>query len=472
MLFDRLDGNGQPVHEVNIENRFDADPAQRRPRVKQRNGRDIFTFTRHQFEPALGADIYGRVNTYAALWTQEEVVFYFGPDRNSIREIYRVPTPDDVHVPMYVLANDQFTARGGIWPADAALAAVLDPRNDFLIRAIRVKTPRPALQLDMARGDSAFDQRRSQIRDTAGDDIIAPGGGFDIVTLSGGADEIRIHRGREGTVIEGFGGDDRLVLEGFPFTDSLDAFSRLSQVGADVWLSSGADPFWPQSVIFRDRRVADFVPAQIVSRWPVGEDVWRTRADLKNRSETDTDGDGVLTAAKPGGWLNDKGRATRLVGGPGPERYLVSHPQTRISEPAGGNIDTLIAWGRRSLPSNVERGILRGAGGRLTGTPGDDRLEAEGHGGQLSGGAGDDLYVIAETARNTVIRIEDAPGHDRLRGFSAAHELQLAPSLRANSKHWRREQIDEGLLLTFADRQSLLIEGLDLLTFDTLLKLP
>jgi len=261
VLFDALNAERQAVHEVEITNPHDKDRA---PRSKKRAGRNVYTFSRHHFADDLKADIYGRVNTYAALWTPAEIIFYFGPDREHLSEIYRTPTPDDAHGPMYLLANDQFTARNNIWPADKALNAVLEPDNDFLIRSIRVWALPPEKVLDMARGQNISDPESSQIRDTPQDDIIAPGAGFDVITLSGGADELRIVRGREGKVIAGFGADDTLVLEGFPFKNRADAHRRLTQVGPDVWLSSGGDPFWPQSIILRDTEVAALRADQIV----------------------------------------------------------------------------------------------------------------------------------------------------------------------------------------------------------------
>ncbi|MGB3407800.1 MAG: glycoside hydrolase family 16 protein [Jannaschia sp.] len=454
--FDALDADRRAVHAVDIVNPFDDDPKTRVPRVRQRGGQDVYNFSKDQRDNDLGADIYAAVHTFAALWTPEEIVYYFGPDRLSLREIYRVPTPDDARDPMFLIANDQFTARGGAWPEDADLDAVLDPANDFLIRSITVRALRPDLTLDMNAGAPAFDPRASVIRDTAGDDIIAPGAGFDVVELSSGADEIRVSRGREGKMIEGFGPDDRLVLEGFSF-DSADAHTRLTQVGSDVWLSSGADPFWPQSVILRDTQVGRIAPSQIDSRWPVEPNIWNTFATLSSQPATDEDGDGRLEAPDVGGLLSDGGKTVRLIGGPGPERYLASNPQTRIEEPIDGGIDTLVAWGRRSLPANVERGILQGQGGRLVGGDGDDRLEATGQNLTLAGGAGDDLYVIAPEARAVTVTIDPAQGHDRLRGWSVGHRLVIASALIRTATF---ETVAEGTLVSFSPDQSLLIEGL------------
>ena len=463
--FDALDAERREVHAVDIVNPHDAQT--RVPRARERGGRDVFLFSKPHVDDALGADIYGAVHTYAALWTPEEIVFLFGPDRGTLREIYRVPTPDDAHDPMFLVANDQFTARGGWWPADDALDAVLSPANDFLIESITVRALRPDAVIDLSEGGSAFDPASQVVRDTPGDDVIAPGEGFDVIELSGGADTVRVSRGRHGKVVTGFGPDDRLVIDGFGF-DSAAAHGRLHQVGADVWLSSGADPFWPQSVILRDVALADVAPAQIVSRWAVEPDIWLTRADLPNRPSRDEDGDGRLVATAPGAWLHDDSAPVRMDGGPGGDRFVLGSTRSQVREPAGGGIDAVIARGNRALPAHVERGILRGNGGRLRGGPGDDRLEAEGARGTLAGRDGDDLYVIAPGAVAVTVAIDDLPGHDLVRGWGAGHRLVIAPTLLA------RDGIEvvpapEGAAIRFAPDVSVTLEGVSVAEAETLL---
>ena len=66
----------------------------------------------------LDADLYSDFHTYAALWTPEHISFYFGKDRSSLDLIYRTTTPQDAMSPMYLIANDHFTARGGWWEPD------------------------------------------------------------------------------------------------------------------------------------------------------------------------------------------------------------------------------------------------------------------------------------------------------------------------------------------------------------------
>lgn len=263
VIFDAYDDKGEKVHSVDLKNPHDADGPD--PVAKPRGKRDIYIFGEEHRDH--GADIYDSLHTYAVEWGPQEIVFYFGKTREDLREIYRVPTPEDAHVPMYVIANDQFTARGGWWsPREAVLAEVLDPANDFLVESITIAALPPNVTVEMVRGDTPTTPHSSLITDTPGDDIIAPGAGFDVVTLTGGADEILLHRGRESNVISGFGEDDRLVLQGFRFADVKDILARLTQVGDDVWLSAIVDPFWPQTVVFRDTSVDAFSEGQFELR--------------------------------------------------------------------------------------------------------------------------------------------------------------------------------------------------------------
>lgn len=457
--FDVLDETLEPVFDVDIINPFAADPSQQEPEIRDRHFGKVYKFSQVNYGDQLGLDIYGQVNTYAALWTPEVIVFYAGPNRDSLSEVFRTPTPEDVNAPLYVIANDQFTMRGGHWPADRALDAVLDPENDFLVKSIRVWAPEPENRIQIGDGQDILGAGSSVINDTSGDDIFATGDGFDLIHLSGGMDEIHVARGREGKVIHGFGPDDRLVLDGFTFANSQDAFDRLTQVDNDVWLSSGADPFWPQSIIFRDTAVENFSPEQIVSRWPVETNTWLTRADISTIPFRDNDNDGVIQPARQNVLLSDQGNPILMYGGLGSDRYLISNRLSQVIEPANGSIDAAVIWGARLLPENVERGILRGENGRLSGTDGPDRLEAEGVSGSLNGGLGDDLYIISPEAENTVIWIIESAGHDVLRGLSADDRLVMSGALRTKQETWRWVQDNRGVLVHFNDDQSLLIEG-------------
>lgn len=476
VFFDARDAEGLPRLDVDIENPFSPTPDAgdgegRKPKVKRRGAVDVYNFHRLvRADTEFGADIYDNFHVYAMLWTPETISFYFGPDRASLREVFRTPTPPDVHDPMIVIANDQFTARGGFWsPREEAIPRVLDPDNDFRIRRIVVRALRPELQLDMAAGQSPLNDRSSVISDTGGDDLIAPGAGFDLIGLSGGADRLYLVRGRDQKIISGFGADDVVELEGYPFIDTKDVLSRLTQVGPDVWLPSGADPVWPQTIVFRGKQVADFKTGQFHIRWPKPLDIWAGRADRPNRPQFDDDGDGVLSSVRPGAWYRDRGKPVRMIGTSEPDRYMVANKASKIEEPIEGGIDTLITWVPFVLPENVERGVVRGRGVTLTGTTGNDRLESEAERATLSGGAGDDLYVLHPSASHTRIRIAHEPGHDRIRGLQPGDQLVLAPALRAKRSTWRLEDETDGLFVSLSETQSILLESVSRDQFDAML---
>lgn len=461
VLFDALDADLNPTHPVDIENGFAITPGGRRATVKARGELQVHTFgLRHDAERQLGARIYDDFHVYAALWTPDTITFYFGKDRASLTEIYRVPTPPDVNDPMFIIANDQFTARGGILPArPAELDRVLSPQNAFEIRRITVHALTPTTELRMADGMNAFDPRDSLIFDTAGDDHIMPGPGFDIIHLTGGADRVYLTRDRANKILIGFGPDDTLVLEGYPFVDSADALSRLTQVGPDVWLPSGADPVWPHTVIFRDTVVAALSAAQFDLRWPMALDVWRAAAARAGKPEVDTDGDGIMRADRPSVWMTDQGAPVQMIGSPGPDRFHVAHPKTTVVETAAGGLDTLVTWVSMDVPAHIERGIARGKDLNLQGHDTASRLEADGDRIILAGGRGDDLFVIRPAATTTTIRIGTGDGHDRLRGFSDGDRLALSPALQATRAAWTLADAPDGVLVTFGPDQTLLIEG-------------
>ena len=115
---------------------------------------------------------------------------------------------------------------------------------------------------------------RTRIVGTAGNDVVVAGGGLDTIDLKAGTDVVFVDRGLDNKIIEHFGKDDRIVLEGFFFDGPRSALARLTQVGNDVWLINGADPGNPQTTVFRDMRVADFSADNFVVRWSTTRDVW------------------------------------------------------------------------------------------------------------------------------------------------------------------------------------------------------
>lgn len=467
-------GEGQDeIYDVEIENPYAEPGSDPKPKERTRGDRSVYTFNRYNDAADFDADIYSDFHIFAGIWTPEKVTFYIGKDRDSLQEVYTAPTPEDARSPMYLIANDQFTARGGWWPAPKnALEQVLAPDNAFLIRRIRVRAFEPELQLDMAAGDSAHDDRDSVILDTPGDDTIDPAQGFDVIALSGGADLIHLQRGKSNKIIRGFDSDDRVVFDSYPFVDAQDIMSRLTQVGEDVWLPSGADPGWPSTVIFRDRALSDFSAGQFESRWPVALDVWRAEARRKRRPEFDIDGDGRLTGSPDGSWFNDQGRAIQMTGGSGPDRFVIASRGSSVTEPEPGSIDRVDTMIPLVLPANIEHGVARRPTSLLRGGTGNDRLEAAAPRALLQGDRGDDLYVIAPNATEVTIRIRAGDGHDRVRGAASQALLAIGPGLLAKRETWRLTEVPEGTLLTLSADQSILLEGLDPAAAEAILPAP
>lgn len=403
----------------------------------------------------LGADIYSGFNTYAALWTPETVTFYFGPNPAELRAIFQSPTPADAQTPMYLIANDQFTTQGHWWdPIPDEIDRVIAPENAFKIQSIRILALLPTANV----GPQDPDPGDSVLHGTSEDDWLAPGIGFDLIVLNGGLDTVFIERGHDGKVISGFGADDRLILVGYPFQDAADARSRLTQVGEDVWLPSGADPAFPQSIIFRNTRTKVIEQSQIVVIWPLARQDWAADAARDGQHIKYDGGGGAVTAGPLGGKLNDMGLPARLVGGRGPDHFYIANPDSSVIERVASGVDTMTTYVSYRLPDHVEHGIAAATGVHLTGNAGDNRLHAEAKRVVLSGEAGDDLYVIDATALADIV-IKRGQGHDRIVGLKPQDTLQIGRPLQLDKQDWRMTEQADGVLLSFNSKQSVFVAG-------------
>lgn len=401
----------------------------------------------------LGANIYDRFNTFAALWTEDSVTYYFGPDPSHLRQIYKTPTPPGAQSPMYVIANDQFTTQGHWWEPDPrVLNRVVSPQNGFQIRNIRVRALLPPIHI----GPDQADPGNSVLVGTEQDDWLEPGRGFDVIELNGGADTIYLTRGPHSKIIAGFGPDDRLILTGYPFINSADALARLTQVGADVWLPSGADPAHPHTLIFRDTIVGAFLETQLQIIWPLARNNFTAGAGQHIKYQ----GDGKPVLAEPfGSKLNDTGLKATLVGGPGNDHFYVAHPATILTKGiGGGGIDSLTTYKNYVLPLHVQNGIAAAAGVTLVGNAGNNRLRAAAANVTLNGADGDDLFEIDPSA-SAIIRITKGTGHDRLIGLKPQDRIDIARLLRVDLPLWRMTSRANGVLLSFNPNQSLFIQG-------------
>ena len=462
VFFDARDRNMEETHEVNITNPFAKQLENAVPKSKERGNTTVYNFWRLvDAQGEFKANIYDDFHTYAVMWSPESIVFYFGKDRDSLREVYRTPTPDDVHDPMFLIANDQFTARGGFWsPRPNAIDRVLDPQNAFVVQSVVVRALSPETKISLADGASAFDHRSTEVFDTQGDDYIAPGDGFDVVHLTDGRDKIGLTRSRFNKVISGFGPDDIVTLEGYPFASSASAMKRLTQVGPDVWLPTGADPGDPHTVIFKETTVEAFSPHQFDVKWPVPLDHWRVNALKPSAALSDTDDDGVLNSDGPEAWYTDDGAPVRMVGTAGSDRYFVTHPETVIDEPVDGGVDEIISRIDMVVPANIERAIAQAQGITLTARPEGSRLETTVKNVTLEGSVGNDLFVLPQDLANVRVSIDLPSAQDQLRGFGPNHSLLFSDALNATRADWRFRDVPEGTQIIFSDEDSLLVEGI------------
>lgn len=430
VYFDARDAEGEETLSVDLVNPFAAQTGGRRlPDVRGPEDAERYVMNKEvDAADELGADIYGEFWTYAALWTPESIAFFFGKDRARLREIYRTPTPLDLHEPMYVIANNQISSSWGWDPVPAIESEFLAPENAFVIHQITVMALRPDAVFDLSRGDEPDRHGDSVVRDTPGDDTLTLAEGLNVVELSGGADALHLVRpsgtASGNTIIRGFGGDDRVVLEGFPFDGVADAMARLTDVGEDVWLSSGADPVYPHTIIFRDATREEFSEAQVEVRWPITPDVWAADKTLSPTRVRDEDGDGKLAAGGIATKLDDGSGPVAIEGGPEGDIFYLYDAGSTVREHASGGVDTLLAFTDRRLPPNVEVGVAAGRGVNLVGGAGDDRLIAKAPGARLTGGAGDDLFVLGDAIEATVV-IGPGDGDDHVVGLKSGDRVVL-----------------------------------------------
>ena len=474
VFFDRIDAEGNATQSVDITNpyKLDASGNPEAPDIKTLGGQEQAVFNqRVNAQDQFGIDIYNSFNTYAVKWTPSEITFYFGKDRESLVEVYRTPTPDDLDSPMVLIANDQISSTWDWNPVRGYDSLTFAEGNTLQIEQISIyaMTPERVLR-GTTSGVTIVDTKGdfdTAILGTTGNDQIAPGHGLDFIDLTrGGSDVVYITRGVEGDVIRGFGADDVAVIEGWNIENPLE---RLTQVGNDVWLSNGSYPKNPQSLIFRDAKVGDFAADDFLVRWSETPNIWASRTKSNERL-ADTDGDGRVTALPTGSIMTDagayKGRST-LDGSDVGDRYYIYKSNTVIVENAGGGIDTVGATRSYTLGDNVENIVAAGQtnGSVLTGNGLGNRLESNGKTITFVGLGGDDLYDFSPGGANTM-RVGAGQGHDVVLGFDADDVLVLEGLRFPNASAFRDavSQTSAGVVIDLGEDQSVTFRNTSLAT--------
>ncbi|NVO23008.1 glycoside hydrolase family 16 protein [Donghicola mangrovi] len=457
VFFDKFDRLGRPVNSVDIQNEYSGS-SPKLPIAKNKFGKTVFNF--HNLVRAdanFGTDIYEDFHTYSVFWEENSISFYFGSDRHNLVEVFRTPTPDDLRAPMYAIANDQFTARGGGWsPPNVDIQNILNPLNSFEISEITFYAIPPSLHIHMQDGQNPYNFGDSKIFDTPADDVIAPGDGFDLIELTDGNDKILVTKGFGNKIISGFGAGDVLHLEGFRFATSAAIFRSLTQVGGDVWLPTGADPFDPQTIVFRNALLSDFSYSQFVPLWPVAPRFFRNLAgSIPNYTAQALD-EMEAKLLLPGMQFRDNGLASHFVGTERSDSFSVANSKTVIQEFHSGDIDEVFVSVDFKIPENIERGIAEREGVSLFANDDGNRLETVSDGTTLIGGNGDDLFVVSEGVKRVDIVLSYGSGLDVIRGLTPGVRILIPEGLKNFLKF---SMVQNGIMLHLSDSDSLLLES-------------
>jgi len=430
--FDTTDADGNDTQSIDIDNPYvlDEDGNPTPAQIRTVYGKETARFGTTIDADDYGFDIYENFYTYSVEWTPTEIIYYFGIDRDNLIEIFRAPTPDDLHSPMALIANDQISSTFGWNPVDGYDHLTFAEDNTFQIDSISIYALNPETEIAGA-GDGAIivgGADASTIEGTTGNDRINPGEGLDFIALGGGSDVVFVTRGTGNDVIEGFGADDTVVIEGFAFDGAAGALERLTQVGNDVWLSNGAYPKNPQTIIFRDAIVEDFTADNFLVRWSDTPDIWTSRLIDGDRLR-DLDADGLVTAAPEGSVMadvSDYRGAMTLVGSGEGDLYYIYRNGSVIVEAEDGGVDTVHTTRSHTLSDNVENIVANGGGGAivLTGNDLANKLVAGGRDTTLVGEGGDDFHDLTGGLADTV-RYGAGDGHDVVVGFGADDTLEL-----------------------------------------------
>ncbi len=475
-FFDKVDVAGNATQNVLYTNQFDitASGTPRIPNYRTKGGGEQYQFTRHHDAlTEYNADIYEQFWVYAAKWTPTDITFYFGPDSNSLRQIFKTPTPPDLTSPMNMIINDQISTDYGWNPVPGYDNQTFAPDNTFQIDYVKIYALNPANKVQgSGTGADIVDTAAStMIKDTAGNDRIVSGGGADMISLTGGADTVFIKRDIYSQMISGFGTNDTVVLEGMHIEGSADALTKLTQVGADTWLINGADLAEPQTVIFKNTRLANFRANNFVSRWPTTKFVW-SRTTANDAKLNDIDSNGVVDAVVTGSKLTDVGGtytgAKNLRGSAQGDLFYIYSSQTNISESTSGGVDTVYSNRAFTLPPNVENLVADTKSGlNLTGNNLNNHIIGGAGPDTLSGKEGDD-YLDLGSGNDTVV-YATGEGHDTIRGFGTDDILQLTGVMFENFAALQNRLTVAGtdVVLKINSTQSITFRGATLGQFST-----
>jgi beta-glucanase (GH16 family) len=224
----------------------------------------------------LVADMTAGYHTYGFDWEPDYLTWYFDG-----QPVYRIPTPADANVPMYIIAN---LAVGGNWPGPADGVSSAQMNIDY----IRAYAPGGGSSGGGSSGGSSgssgqtfwSDNNGDHWTGTAGNDTFYLGRGGDVVSSGGGTDTFVFKEVPwAGGHISGFGGQDVLnlaFLQTYGYTGSNPiADGRLKlvsdgqggtqvwidldglSIGSGTWLVTTLDGVSPSSLAWQNGHLVD-----------------------------------------------------------------------------------------------------------------------------------------------------------------------------------------------------------------------
>ncbi|ETX27233.1 family 16 glycosylhydrolase [Roseivivax isoporae] len=412
---------------------------------------------------------------YGVLWTPSELVFSFDG-----REMFRVPTPPDMHEPMALtlnLAVGGWTGGPGAGTPDAG-AFEIDHVRVYDIPGIE-EMPRsedlgPYADLETGRLTTGAQKeidlygpavRRVSVEGTpglalaAGEDATLVGDGAANL-LAGNALGTTFNGGAGDDTLRGEGGNDMLIggdgddrIEGGPGVDRMvggagdDTYVLRTGDGANA---GGVDLVWERAgegtdtLFLADARPEDVRSHVDWARWHVSIDTGTGTErvmlkatpgigghDVGTHVERVVFADGTVWDMTGGLFLFDDDGAHTSSGsvhadtilGAGGDDTLIGMDGDDLIE-GGAGIDVLYGWNG----DDILRETGSEGGNRLHGEAGADTLEAGDGGDHLDGGAGDDVLrggagndtLVGGTGRD---RVQAGPGADSLDGGAGADRL-------------------------------------------------
>jgi Ca2+-binding RTX toxin-like protein len=407
-------------------------------------------------------------HTYGLLWGPEEIVWYFDET-----EIFRAPTPADMHQPMYLIAN---LAVGGDWAGAPAAGSPLgtmtidyikaysfDPANTESRQPDAQETPARVLTGTLANDTFVVANSLTTIleRPDGGRDLVkasvdyALGANLENLTLTGTA-ALTGHGNALANYLTGNVGNNTLF--GMAGDDYIDGGA-----GADTMAGGRGNDIYVVDA-YRDRVIelsgegTDGVNAYVNFTLPNHVENL-TLKGIHSLSATGNDLANLLIGNAAGNTLYGLGGddfldggvgADRMFGGAGDDVYVVDNISDLVREMDGEGIDGVRASVSYTLPDLVENltltgaanlsgvgnglanilagnagaNILMGLGGddNIFGAAGDDHIDGGAGADRMVGGLGNDVYVV-NSARDTIVE-RGGEGVDGVRS-SISYELDI-----------------------------------------------